>query len=565
MLYTYIKCRKEHNIYSNVGGQLMGLFDKLKTKWYKIIDRLRINILARDKFVLTTLFILVIFSGITLGTFISKSWAINQNKISAATKYVAAMLYTPTQKPAVTSADNMESVTTEIPIIKDTTDKGSDAQTPDYVPVKELPKVVIDDNTDIFKQIDPEYKKAHKDKESLQVKLELSTLNDNHVITNGVDVSHWQGKINWSAVKEDGIDFAIIKLGGRSVGKKGSCYIDNRFKYNIKNAIKSKIDVGVYFFSQAITEKEAIEEASIVLEYIKDYELTYPIVFDWEEGHSFRSCNANLTAKKVAKIATAFCETIKSKGYEPMLYGNKYSLIGSKAVSLLNNKYKFWLAHYTNSVNKASSYKKPYQLWQYTDHGRVDGINGNVDLNIAYFGYSMQLHLPIKTLITNQDSTLDLLADVSASDTAGKDISKEVIVTINDANDNEISQSTAFSTPGTYNLLYSVTDSTKKTKKEKATLVVRKNPTISLPKDVDEVHGSASLSESETLALLLEGVSAIDNEGNDITSSITVSGYKDVQPGKSCIISYHVKDVASATSTTTTTFCLDDIETSQEP
>jgi GH25 family lysozyme M1 (1,4-beta-N-acetylmuramidase) len=566
------------NVYSSsleTWYQNMKNLNSLKTKLFKLLKLLKINILVKNKYVLAGIFIPLALITILLGHSISKNWANNQNEVASSLTnneiVQAASIKTPipTATPTLTLSPSTKAPIEETPTPKPSTKDIEETKKPDYTPVKVLPKVIVADNTETFKQIDPEYKKANKSKAVAPVKIaknpaptaktSKAKVPETSIVTNGVDVSHWQEKINWSAVKSDGIDFAIIKLGGRSIGSNGNIYMDNCFDYNVENALANGVKVGVYFFSQAITEKEAIEEASIVLEYIKYYKITYPIVFDWEGGANFRGSNANLTASQMAKIITAFCQTIKNKGYEPMVYGNQYSLV-RKSLPLLNNKYKFWLAHYTHSIDKHSSYSGQYQMWQYTDGGSVAGISGSVDLNIAYFGYSakkttsspLALNVPTKAFTLNQGSTTNLLSGVTATNTSGTNISKDVTVTIKDANKKKVSQTTAFKTPGIYSLLYSVTDFTGATKSEKGTLTIRENPVITLPTDLKNIRVSSLSTPDEILKSLLDNVTAVDNEGEDITSSIKVSGYQDAPIETACTITYSVTDSKKATATATT-------------
>lgn len=209
---------------------------------------------------------------------------------------------------------------------------------------------------------------------------------------NGIDVSHHQGVIDWKKVKNDNIDFAIIRAGFRGYGESGSLNKDTRFDYNIKNAISNNIDVGVYFFSQATTVEEAIEEANYTLNLIKGYKITYPVIIDVEyanEAHSGRADNVSKETR--TQIVIAFCERIKEEGYIPMFYSDKWFLTDNLDASKLQN-YEYWLAHYTGATRdnpflKPSNYKGKYSMWQYSAKGQVDGISTNVDLNIGYKQY----------------------------------------------------------------------------------------------------------------------------------------------------------------------------------
>lgn len=211
----------------------------------------------------------------------------------------------------------------------------------------------------------------------------------------GIDVSTYQDTINWKKVKENGVEFAMIRTGIRgygvsSDGINGKIVQDSKFVENINGAINNNIEVGVYFFSQAINEQEAIEEANFTLNLIKKYKITYPIAIDTEESsHPNKLGRAdNLTVEQRTKVVKAFCETIEKAGYEPMIYANKWWLKEKLDMSKLSS-YSIWLAHYTGATQddplaKPSDYEGKYIMWQYTDKGTVDGIIGNVDMNVGY-------------------------------------------------------------------------------------------------------------------------------------------------------------------------------------
>jgi len=214
-------------------------------------------------------------------------------------------------------------------------------------------------------------------------------------IKNGIDVSHHQGTIDWAKVKKDNVDFAILRAGYRGYGTSsdginGKLAQDSKFDYNAKEAIKNGIPIGAYFFSQAINEKEAIEEANFMISIIKDYKMTYPVIIDVEySGAPNYSGRAdNVTKEMRTKICDAFLKVIKNAGYTPMIYADKYFATSNLDMSKLS-QYQFWLAHYTgatkdNPLAKPSDYKGNYKIWQYTSKGRVNGIIGDVDMNISF-------------------------------------------------------------------------------------------------------------------------------------------------------------------------------------
>ena len=216
-----------------------------------------------------------------------------------------------------------------------------------------------------------------------------------NVAKKGIDVSTYQGTIDWKKVKENGVDFAMVRAGIRgygisSDGINGKLVQDARYVENMKGAINNGIEVGVYFFTQAINEKEAIEEANFVLNLIKGYKITYPIAIDTElSSHPTGNGRADkLSVEQRTKVVKAFCNTIEKAGYEPMIYANKWWLKENLDMSQLS-KYSIWLAHYTGATQddpfaKPSDYEGKYIMWQYTDKGTVDGVIGNVDMNVGY-------------------------------------------------------------------------------------------------------------------------------------------------------------------------------------
>lgn len=205
----------------------------------------------------------------------------------------------------------------------------------------------------------------------------LSYEDEEYKSVTGIDVSVFQGNIDWEAVKADGVDFAIIRLGYRGSGS-GTIHLDDYFKQNIKGAKKAGLDVGVYFFSQAVTPEEAIEEARFVLKKIRGKGVNYPIAFDMEPMDGTER-TANLTMEEKTAIADAFCQVIQRNGYTPVIYGNPQWLCGHIDLGYLT-EYETWLAHYAHGTH----YEHPFRMWQYTDSGDVAGIDGPVDMNLYF-------------------------------------------------------------------------------------------------------------------------------------------------------------------------------------
>ncbi len=197
----------------------------------------------------------------------------------------------------------------------------------------------------------------------------------------GIDVSTWQGDIDWELVSKDGIQFAFLRAGYRGY-ESGNIYEDDTVRANLEGAAENGVPVGLYFYSQAANTAEAIEEADFLLDLAREYSVTWPIVFDMELEESYSSRTRNLTRDQRSQIAKAFCDRIASAGYTPMIYGNMRMLCGEMDPDEIGG-YEKWLAQYFFKPR----YPYEFGIWQYTSEGSVDGIDGNVDLNIAFRDY----------------------------------------------------------------------------------------------------------------------------------------------------------------------------------
>lgn len=205
----------------------------------------------------------------------------------------------------------------------------------------------------------------------------------------GIDVSRYQKDTNWQAVKSSGVDFTMIRVGFRGYGTEGTLNLDPLFNQNINGALSNGIDCGIYFFSQAVNYNEGVEEAKWTLDKIKGYNITYPIAIDTEESSASDKTGRadNISKEDRTAAIRGFCETIRNAGYKPMIYASKYWLKDKLNMSDLQG-YDVWLAHYVNGApNNKSDYDGPYTMWQYTSSGYVNGINGEVDMNICYKKY----------------------------------------------------------------------------------------------------------------------------------------------------------------------------------
>ncbi|MEG0027230.1 MAG: glycoside hydrolase family 25 protein [Raoultibacter sp.] len=203
---------------------------------------------------------------------------------------------------------------------------------------------------------------------------------DGKTAAEGIDVSSHNQQIDWQAVAASGVDFAYLRAGYRGYTE-GKIWEDELFDQNIEGATKAGLDVGVYFFSQAITEREAREEADWVLEAVKGYQLRYPIAFDLEENGVEDERIAGLTQAETTQIAKAFCDRIRERGYEAIIYGNNLWLDGHYDLAALIDTYDLWYADYADKPGQ--TYR--FRIWQYTSTGDVPGISGSVDRNLCFY------------------------------------------------------------------------------------------------------------------------------------------------------------------------------------
>lgn len=198
----------------------------------------------------------------------------------------------------------------------------------------------------------------------------------------GVDVSKVQDYIDFVKVKKSGINFVMIRVGARGYGT-GQLIVDEYFSENIKRATDAGLDVGVYFYSQAITEDEAIEEANLVLENLGEYEISYPVAYDMELVSNDTARIDTLSKSERTKITKAFLDTIENAGHKTVIYGNKEWLIKKIDMSKLT-AYDVWLAQAADIPD----YPYKFTMWQYNTQGSVDGIAGPVNLNISFIDYA---------------------------------------------------------------------------------------------------------------------------------------------------------------------------------
>ncbi len=198
----------------------------------------------------------------------------------------------------------------------------------------------------------------------------------------GVDISKYNGDVDFAELKESNIDFVMIRLGARGYGS-GQILMDEKFNDNITKATEAGMDIGIYFFSQAITSDEAVEEANFVIQNLSNYNITYPIAFDMEYVQNDKARIEVLTREDKTNIARVFLDTIQNAGYTPMIYGTKEWLIKQIDLTKLTG-YDIWLSQQED----VPDYPYQFQMWQYTLEGDVFGVSGEVDLNVSFIDYS---------------------------------------------------------------------------------------------------------------------------------------------------------------------------------
>lgn len=240
--------------------------------------------------------------------------------------------------------------------------------------------MLTEDDIDASKE-DTEVKEAREDADGTENTEFVSSGED---VKKGIDVSKWNETIDWEAVKEDGVEFAIIRCGYRG-SSSGSLVIDPRYEENIRGAIEADIPVGVYFFTQAVDLVEAVEEASMVVTLLGDTKLDYPVFID-TEGAGGNGRADNLDPGTRTAVVNAFCKTIENAKMTAGVYASRNWYLNNLNRDELNDQ-KVWLAEY----RQTPEYDGHYDMWQYTSSGSVAGIEGRVDLNISYLGNSLDM------------------------------------------------------------------------------------------------------------------------------------------------------------------------------
>ncbi len=249
-------------------------------------------------------------------------------------------------------------------------------------------RVTNPDGTDEWVLISPYLPKSNLDFTKMEEKAGLKRYMENgkKISYIGADISKQTGNVNFASLKAAGVDYVMIRLGGRGYST-GQITLDENFKQNIEGAIAEGLDIGVYFYSQAISQDEANEEANFVVQNLEPYRahIKYPVAFDMEFVANDESRIDGLSREDRTKIATSFLEGVKVAGYVPMVYGDKEWLIKEIDLAKLQD-YDVWLAQEADMPD----YPYRYAMWQYSTTGVLNGIKGDANLNICFIGYSQR-------------------------------------------------------------------------------------------------------------------------------------------------------------------------------
>ena len=307
----------------------------------------------------------------------------------------------------------------------------------------------------------------------------------------GIDISEFQGDINWTKVRNDGIKFAFIRCGGRGYTK-GTCYEDKKFAQNVKRAQAAGVKVGVYFFSQAITVAEAVEEASLTIGMCKGLNIDLPVVMDWETGSGYRT--QPLKGEAFANVLDAFCTLIGKNGYTPAVYlcsDDINNRLGKYQSRILGN-YKLWYAYpYSCYWPASKSFKSNYyqtgdtipprsfafEYWQYSWHGKVAGIGTEVDLNIRILGKttlkSPEINITNKSITTETGQGINPMDGVKAKTCQGVVTTDNLSYAIKNEAGQSVTVDQAKQTVGKYTITYTFKDPFRGTITDTATWEVK--------------------------------------------------------------------------------------------
>ena len=365
----------------------------------------------------------------------------------------------------------------------------------------------------------------------------------------GIDISQFQGTIDWAQVKAAGYSFAFIRCGGRGYGTAGNLYEDTQFVTNMKNAKAAGLKVGVYFFSQAITPYEALEEASLTIAMIKKSGVTpdYPVVMDWETDTYYRTWE--LKGSDFANVITSFCSTISQNGYTPMVYLNTSDIDSRLGYT---PSYALWYARPYNKYQDGHQYiageetpGRSWSVWQYSWWGIVPGISYPVDLNVSLLGKTA-LTDPVFNLKNGAselfsavgNTSFDPLDGVTVTTSQSQTATSGITYTVKDAAGAETTVANAAAAAGTYTVTYSYKDSFKGTVTKTVNwTVTASSAQINLA--ADTISTTAGDAAPDPLA----GVSVTTSSGETITDVSTSVTYTITDAGGNTV------DAASAAAT----------------
>jgi len=290
-------------------------------------------------------------------------------------------------------------------------------------------EITVNNTDDVIVETDDTVDPENTENSEEGVEIDIQNITPKNGVAIGVDVSKWQGKIDWNSVKKSGIEFAIIRIGYRA--ENGKIYKDANADYNIQQAQKAGMLVGVYFFSTAVNENEAREEAEFVVNAVKGYKISYPVVYDYEGFTNSESRTYSLSTELRTNNALTFLSHVEKIGYTGMFYGAKNQIENNAYwdMAVIENRFKVWLAHYSNPTYpdiENPDYSGKYDMWQYTNKGTVPGVEGNCDINVSYF--SADEANPLDSSVTPDDAPVPktqeelIYKDVNDSVTAKEEV-----------------------------------------------------------------------------------------------------------------------------------------------
>lgn len=316
------------------------------------------------------------------GGIVSVQGDLNEEPADAESSKDGVPEYTAGELDQVREEAHMEGRQEILNVMKDVLSSGEVSVVEMLRPYYENEMVVVSQGKFYFVPILENLKKNPYSNDNLKIleSGEYQYVEDGKVTSHkGIDVSKFQGKIDWEAVAADGVEFAFIRVGSRGYGKEGRLIEDARFDENVKGAQKAGIKVGVYFYTQALDEEELLEEADYVLKKLEPYKIECPVVYDVELVSGADGRMNSLSAGERTDLTLLFCRTIEEAGYKPMIYYN-LEMAALKLELEALEEYDKWFAYY----NPEFYFPYDYQIWQYTHNGRVNGIDGEVDLNISF-------------------------------------------------------------------------------------------------------------------------------------------------------------------------------------